>query len=160
MYMQPCGLHRAWSAAETARAAYAVGTGLLYVQYTECGAVFRRPFPASVLKTANRPAPAVSYGQCQDQFFFMHGGLFGARQRLYDVPVAVDVLIGGRYPRLPKGIQYCGGDINPRPMFEVGETFHEQCRQRYRLGCGWVCRLSGHGTKVQSSFLVGIDVCS
>lgn len=49
----------------------------------------------------------------------MHGGLFGARQRLYDVPVAVDVLIGGRYPHLPKGIEYCGGDIDPRPIFEV-----------------------------------------
>ncbi|CAM9092784.1 unnamed protein product, partial [Hapterophycus canaliculatus] len=56
---------------------------------------------------------------CQDQFFFMHGGLFGARQRVYDVPVAVDVLIGGRYPRLPKGIHYCGGDIDPRPIFEL-----------------------------------------
>ncbi|CAM9407374.1 unnamed protein product [Ectocarpus sp. 12 AP-2014] len=56
---------------------------------------------------------------CQDQFFFMHGGLFGARQRLYDVPVAVDVLIGGRYPHLPKGIEYCGGDIDPRPIFEL-----------------------------------------
>lgn len=49
----------------------------------------------------------------------MHGGLFGARQRLYDVPVAVDVLIGGRYPGLPKGIQYCGGDRDPRPTYEV-----------------------------------------
>lgn len=58
--------------------------------------------------------------QCQDQFFFMHGGLFGARQRLYDIPVAVDVLIGGQYSRLPKGIDYCGGDIDPRPFFEVG----------------------------------------
>lgn len=49
----------------------------------------------------------------------MHGGLFGARQRLYDVPAAVDVLIGGRYPGLPKGIQYCGGDLDPRPIYEV-----------------------------------------
>ena len=49
----------------------------------------------------------------------MHGGLFGARQRLYDVPAAVDVLIGGRYPGLPKGIEYCGGDIDPRPIYEV-----------------------------------------
>lgn len=51
--------------------------------------------------------------------FFMHGALFRARQRMYDVPVAADVLVGGDYPRLPKGIQYCGGDIDPRPVFEV-----------------------------------------
>lgn len=57
--------------------------------------------------------------QCQDQFFFMHGALFGARQRLYDVPVAVDVLVNGRYSWLPKGIEYCGGDMDPRPIFEV-----------------------------------------
>lgn len=57
--------------------------------------------------------------QCQDQFFFMHGGLFGARQRLYDVPVAVDVLVNGRYPWLPKGIEYCGGDVDPRPIVDV-----------------------------------------
>ena len=57
--------------------------------------------------------------QCQDQMFFMHGALFRARQRMYDVPVAADVLVGGRYPRLPKSIQYCGGDVDPRPTFEV-----------------------------------------
>ncbi|CAM9108943.1 unnamed protein product [Choristocarpus tenellus] len=56
---------------------------------------------------------------CQDQFFFMHGGLFGARQRLYDVPAAVDVLAGGKYPRLPKGIEYCGGDTEPQPHTEL-----------------------------------------
>lgn len=49
----------------------------------------------------------------------MHSGLFGARQRLFDVPVAVDVLVSGEYPRLPKGIEYCGGNIDPRPIFEV-----------------------------------------
>lgn len=49
----------------------------------------------------------------------MHGALFGARQRLYDVPVAVDVLVNGRYPWLPKGIEYCGGDLDPRPIYEV-----------------------------------------
>ncbi|CAM9413292.1 unnamed protein product [Laminaria digitata] len=55
----------------------------------------------------------------------MHGGLFGARQRLYDVPVAVDVLIGGRYPGLPKGIQYCGGDLDPRPTYELSTDREE-----------------------------------
>lgn len=65
--------------------------------------------------------------QCQDQFFFMHGALFGARQRLYDVPVAVDVLVNGQYSWLPKGIEYCGGDMDPRPIFEV-------CK---KLACGY-----------------------
>ena len=51
--------------------------------------------------------------------FFMHGALFRARQRMYDVPIAADVLVGGGYPKLPKGIEYCGGDIDPRPAFEV-----------------------------------------
>lgn len=61
--------------------------------------------------------------QCQDQFFFLHGGLFGARQRLFDVPVAVDVLVGGHYSALPKGIEYCGVDMDPRPLFEVCAYF-------------------------------------
>lgn len=52
----------------------------------------------------------------------MHGGLFGARQRLYDIPVAVDVLVGGHYSGLPKGIEYCGGDLDPHPLYEVCAT--------------------------------------
>lgn len=54
----------------------------------------------------------------------MHGGLFGARQRVYDVPVAVDVIVGGQYTRLPKGIEFCGGDIDPHPIFQVSKMSH------------------------------------
>ncbi|CAM9103499.1 unnamed protein product [Discosporangium mesarthrocarpum] len=62
---------------------------------------------------------------CQDQLFFMHGGLFGARQRMYDVPAAVDVLMGGTFPRLPKGIEFCGGDMEPSPQVQVGSKRSE-----------------------------------
>lgn len=51
--------------------------------------------------------------EAQDRLFFMHGGLFKARQRPYEVAAALDVLVGGTYSRLPRSIALCGDDKDP-----------------------------------------------
>ncbi|CAM9805548.1 unnamed protein product [Chrysoparadoxa australica] len=64
--------------------------------------------------------------ECQDRLFFMHGGLFGARQRPYAVPAALDVLIGGAYQRLPTSISNCGKDKSSgEGLFPMPESEQE-----------------------------------
>lgn len=50
----------------------------------------------------------VCFTQAADSLFFMHEGLQQARAPVYDVPSAVEVLLTGSYPRLPKCIEDVG----------------------------------------------------
>ncbi|GFP99771.1 mediator of RNA polymerase ii transcription subunit 14 [Phtheirospermum japonicum] len=48
------------------------------------------------------------FTQAADSMFFMHEGLQQARAPIYDVPSAIEILLGGTYQRLPKCIEDVG----------------------------------------------------
>jgi Mediator complex subunit MED14 len=68
----------------------------------------------------------------QDRLYFMHGSLFGARQRRFDVATALDVLVGGSYPRLPLGIRQCGAEQDPTPLI-TATTPQQQAAVQARI---------------------------
>jgi hypothetical protein len=55
----------------------------------------------------------------QDELYFMHGRLFSCRGGQYDVQTAIDVLMDGGYPRLPRGIVNSGPDMPMKPLWRV-----------------------------------------
>ncbi|CAM9643530.1 unnamed protein product, partial [Phaeothamnion confervicola] len=88
------------------------------------------------LKAAQQQSTLVDL--TQDRLYFMHGGLFGARQPQADIATALDVLTGAGYAALPRGIRNCGldADLTPllRPPNPAAAAAVEACIRR-ALAC-------------------------
>eukprot|EP00953_Heterococcus_sp_UTEX-ZZ885_P035559 18353-Heterococcus_DN1.PRE.1 len=95
-------------------------------------------FGHAELTTNARDALRIAHEQrdkinaAQDRLYFMHGSLFGARQRRFDVATALDVLVGGSYPRLPLGIRQCGAEQDPTPLI-TATTPQQQAAVQARI---------------------------
>ncbi len=55
--------------------------------------------------------------EAQDRLYFVHRDLFSQRRWPSDIPAALDILMGGGYPRLPHSIQNCGSAMDRKPLW-------------------------------------------